>query len=110
MVEMSAIRVSHFNRERTFVSTLPYMKTARFVAKRDSPWANGWSRKSDAPMPTMMRMRTRHAQGEAVRYSSYQYHPTWLLYREDTWAGTQLAGIARAVRGNCPDTCRAVGT
>eukprot|EP00969_Alexandrium_andersonii_P092739 4093604-Alexandrium_andersonii.AAC.1 len=42
-------------------------------------------------------MTTASAEGEALRYSAYQYAPTSLVYSDDQWANVSLADARRKV-------------
>eukprot|EP00969_Alexandrium_andersonii_P235000 10375942-Alexandrium_andersonii.AAC.1 len=42
-------------------------------------------------------MATTSAEGEALRYSAYQYMPTSLVYSDDQWANVSLADVHRKV-------------
>eukprot|EP00969_Alexandrium_andersonii_P006456 280471-Alexandrium_andersonii.AAC.1 len=42
-------------------------------------------------------MTTASAEGEAIRYSAYQYSPASLVYTDEQWAGKMLADVKRLV-------------
>eukprot|EP00969_Alexandrium_andersonii_P249533 11028260-Alexandrium_andersonii.AAC.1 len=42
-------------------------------------------------------MTTSSAEGEALRFSAYQYTPASLVYSDDQWAGSNLVDVRRKV-------------
>eukprot|EP00969_Alexandrium_andersonii_P325304 14373702-Alexandrium_andersonii.AAC.1 len=43
-------------------------------------------------------MTTSSAEGEALRFSAYQYSQVSLVYSDDQWAGASLANVQRKVK------------
>eukprot|EP00969_Alexandrium_andersonii_P196342 8674394-Alexandrium_andersonii.AAC.1 len=58
-----------------------------------NPVDPGWRKKSPKAFPTMM--TTSSAEGEALRFSAYQYSPASLVYADDQWADASLADVQR---------------